>query len=123
MSKSILLVEDDPFLIDIYAKKITKSGFKVQVAENGAKALKILKEKKPDLILLDIVLPEMEGWEVLQKIKDNKATADLKVVVLSNLGQRAEVEKGLKLGAIKYLIKAQHTPSQVVLEIKKILNQ
>ncbi len=122
MSKLILLIEDDPFLIDIYTKKIKNSGFEVQVAENGPNALKILKEKKPDLILLDIVLPEMEGWEVLRRIKEDKATAALKVVVLSNLGQRSEVEKGLKLGAMKYLIKAQHTPSQVVTEIKKILN-
>ena len=122
MSKLILLIEDDPFLIDIYTKKIKNSGFEVQVAENGSTALKILKEKKPDLILLDIVLPEMEGWEVLRRIKEDKATAALKVVVLSNLGQRGEVEKGLKLGAMKYLIKAQHTPSQVVTEIKKILD-
>jgi DNA-binding response OmpR family regulator len=115
------LVEDDPFLIDIYTKKLKSSGFEVKVAENGEKALRCLQEKKPDLLLLDIVLPEMIGWEVLRKIKENPKLKDLKIVVLSNLGQKEEVEKGLKLGATKYLIKAHYTPSEVVQEIKKIL--
>lgn len=119
--KTILLVEDDPFLIDIYAKKLKEAGFKVEVAIDGEEALKKLKEKKPDLLLLDIVLPQIDGWEILQKIKKNKKLEDLKVVILSNLGQKEEIEKGLKLGAEKYLIKAHYTPSQVVEEVKKVL--
>ncbi len=119
--KSILLVEDDPFLIDIYLKKFKTSGFDIESAKSGAAALQILKEKKPDLILLDIVLPEVEGWQVLAQLKKDPKFADLKIVVLSNLGQKEEVEKGLKLGAVKYLIKAQHTPGEVVKAVKKIL--
>jgi len=116
--KKVLLVEDDLFLIDIYKKKLKNSGFEVLTAETGTKAIKMAKEKNPDLILLDVVLPEMEGWAVLKQFKKDKVTS--KVIVLSNLGQKAEVEKGLALGAEKYLIKAQHTPTEVIEEIKKI---
>lgn len=120
--KSILLVEDDPFLIDIYSQKLTKAGFKVEVAKNGKSALESLQKRKPQLVILDIVLPGIEGWEVLRKIKKDRSLANLKVVILSNLGQKEEVEKGLKLGAVKYLIKAHYTPSEVVREIKKVIN-
>ena len=119
MKKNILLVEDDLFLIDIYKRKLEASGFEVKVAETGAKALKMAREEKPDLVLLDIVLPEMAGWEVLEKLK--KEYPPLKIVLLTNLSQREEVEKGLKLGAEKYIIKSQYTPSDVVKEVKKII--
>lgn len=119
--KQILLVEDDPFLIDIYSQKLEKAGFKIEVVKNGENALQVLQKRKPDLLVLDIVLPGIEGWEILRKIKKDPHLSDLKVMVLSNLGQKEEVEKGLKLGADKYLIKAHYTPSEVVKEIKKIL--
>lgn len=123
--KSILLVEDDPFLIDIYSQKFGKAGFKIEVVENGERALRVLKARAPDLLVLDIVLPGMEGWEILRKIKNEKLKMknlkNLKIIVLSNLGQKEEVEKGLRLGADKYLIKAHYTPSEVVKEIEKIL--
>lgn len=119
MKKSILLIEDDPFLIDIYTTKLKEDNFSVEIAENGEEALKKTKEKSPDLVVLDIVLPYVDGWEILKKIKTDPELKKTKVMVLSNLGQRGEVEKGLKLGAIKYLIKAHYTPSQVVEEIKK----
>ena len=118
---TILLVEDDTFLIDIYTTKFRKAGFGVEVAEDGEKALRIIKEKAPDVVLLDIVLPHVDGWELLGKIKESEASKNLKIVVLSNLGQKIEVEKGLQLGATKYLIKSHYTPTQVVEEIKKIL--
>lgn len=116
--KSILLIEDDPFLIDIYTTKFKEAGFNVEVAGGGEEGLRKLNEEKFDLLVLDIVLPKIDGWEILRKIKNKK---DLKVVVLSNLGQKGEVEKGLKLGATKYLIKAHYTPRQVVDEIKEVL--
>ena len=119
--KDILLVEDDPFLIDIYTTKLEQDGFLVKVAKNGQEAFKLLKKKIPDLLILDVVLPQVDGWNVLSEIKENKKWKKIPVVILSNLGQRAEVEKGLKLGAEKYLIKAHYTPSEVVEEIKKIL--
>jgi len=119
--KKILLVEDDPFLIDIYTTKLKDSGFAIQVSADGEEAINKIKEEKPDLVVLDVVLPHVDGWEVLNEIKADKELKNIKVVILSNLGQKEEVEKGLKLGATKYLIKAHYTPSQVVEEIKKAL--
>lgn len=108
-------------LIDIYKTKLTSSGFLVDVASAGDEVLRRLEESKPDLLLLDIVLPQIDGWEILKLIKANPKLKDLKVIILSNLGQKEEVEKGMKLGATKYLIKAHYTPSQTVDEIKKVL--
>ena len=124
--KKILLIEDDPFLIDIYTTKFKEAGFSVEVTRDGEEGLRKLlsNEEKFDLLILDIVLPQIDGWEILRKIKDQKSEIknlkDLKIVVLSNLGQKGEVEKGLKLGATKYLIKAHYAPSEVVKEIKGI---
>ena len=115
--KKILFVEDDPFLIDIYTTKLKEAGFEVKVSTNGQEALEKIKEEQFDLLLLDIVLPQIDGWAILEKIKN----ASLKIIILSNLSQKEEVEKGLKLGATKYLIKAHYTPSEVVEEIKETL--
>lgn len=117
----ILLIEDDPFLTDIYTSKLKKAGFEVDVAPDGGKAFQIVKEKKPSLILLDVVLPQMEGWTILKRIKEDSEMDGMKIIILSNLGQRSEVEKGLQLGADRYLIKSQYTPSEVVAEVKKLL--
>lgn len=123
MEKKILIVEDDPFLIDIYTTKFKEAGFSVEVASDGEEGLRKLlsNEEKFDLLVLDIVLPQIDGWEILKKIKSDQNLKDLKIVVLSNLGQKGEVEKGLKLGATKYLIKAHYAPTEVVKEIKEIL--
>jgi len=119
--KTILLIEDDPFLIDIYTTKLKESGFKVEVATNGEEGIIKAQETKPNLIVLDIVLPQIDGWEILKEIKANPNLKKIPVVILSNLGQKSEVEKGIKLGAAKYLIKAHFTPSEVIEEIKKVL--
>jgi DNA-binding response OmpR family regulator len=123
--KKILLVEDDPFLIDIYQKKLKDSGFKVEVAKDGERALEILKEKNFDLMLLDIVLPKIDGWKILEEIKEmkkeKKDLEKMKIVIWSNLGEKEDIKKGLSLGATSYLIKANFTPSEVVREIEKLL--
>ena len=132
--KKILLVEDDPFLIDIYTTRLKESGFKLEIADNGEEALKKIRKKNaanfeknkkknlwPDVLILDIVLSRIDGWQVLQEIKKDEKLKDLKIIVFTNLGQKEEVEKGLRLGATKYLIKAHYTPSELVEEIKKIL--
>ena len=119
--KTILLVEDDPFLIDIYTTKLKEKGFSVEVAEDGAECLRKIKETLPDLLLLDIVLPSLNGWEILRKIKSDDKLKNLKVVILSNLGEKEEIEKGIKFGVSKYLVKAHYTPSEVVEEIEKII--
>lgn len=119
--KSILLVEDDPFMVDIYTTKLKKAGFSVEVASNGKGGLESIEKEKPDLVLLDIVLPEGTGFELLKQIKSSPKFKKIPVIILSNLGQKAEVEEGLRLGAVKYLIKAHFTPSEVVEEIMVIL--
>jgi DNA-binding response OmpR family regulator len=119
--KNILIVEDDKFIADIYKRKFNQEGFGVEIAKDGLKALKIIREKKPDLLLLDIILPDFNGWQILRQIKEDQKLKDLKVVILSNLEQRKDIEKGIKLGAQAYLIKAHYTPSEVVKEIKKII--
>lgn len=121
--KSILLVEDDPFLIDIYSTKLKEAGFSVKIAIDGKEALKKVKKDIPDLLILDIVLPNFNGWEILRKIERDDQLKALKVIILSNLGEKEEIEKGLKLGAARYLVKAHYTPSEVVEEVKKILNK
>jgi CheY-like chemotaxis protein len=121
--KSILLVEDDLFVIDIYKTKFKEVGFDIDIAENGEEALSKLKEKKPALLILDIVLPNIDGWDLLRKIRNEPNLQDLKVVVLSNLSSKGEVEKGSELGVIKYFIKANFTPSEIVNEIQKILKE
>lgn len=119
--KKIVLVEDDPLLIDVYTTKFKESGLEVIVADEGSKALRAIEKEKPSLVILDIVLPQTDGWDILQTIKADEKFKEVKVVVLSNLGQREEVEKGLAMGADRYLIKAHYTPSQVVEEIKKLI--
>lgn len=127
--EKILVVEDDPFLADIYQAKLKQSGYQVDFAATGEDGLLALEEKKFDILLLDIVLPKMDGWEVLSKIKIDRENGanpnldNLKIIILSNLGQKEEIRKGLDLGADGFMIKAHFTPSQVVEEIKKIFNQ
>jgi DNA-binding response OmpR family regulator len=120
-AKKIIIVEDDPYILDIYVTKLEEAGFSVDIAENGKKALKKVKEEKPDLLLLDIMLPDIDGWKLFEKITSEPHLEDLKVIVLSNLDQRAPRERSLRLGVIKHFIKSNYTPSEIVEEIKKIL--
>lgn len=122
MSQRILLVEDDPFLVDIYKSKLNESGFEVVVARDGEEALRKFSENELHLVILDIVLPRMDGWEVLRMIKEQSDSKKIPVLIFSNLGQKAEIEKGFGLGATEYLIKAHYTPSEVVKKIKNILS-
>jgi DNA-binding response OmpR family regulator len=100
--KKILIIEDDPFLSEMYAAKFTEDGFKTEVAINGKQGLAKVKDIHPSLILLDIVLPKMDGFEILKKIKEDEILKEIPVILLTNLGQKSEVEKGLALGAEEY---------------------
>lgn len=117
----ILLVEDDEFLAELYATKLNLEGFEVALAVDGEKGLKMIKEKKPDLILLDIILPKMDGFEILKKVRADKDLKNIPIILLTNLSQKDEVKKGLELGANDYLIKAHFMPSEVVKKIKQAL--
>lgn len=118
--KKIILVEDDPFLIDIYSTKLNESGFEVSLVKDGEDVLELSKKIKPDVIILDIVLPHIDGWQILKLLKSEETLKMSKIIILSNLSQKEEVEKGISLGADKYLIKSDYTPTQVVEEIKKV---
>ena len=119
----ILLIEDDPFLSSMYSTKFEMENFAVFAAEDGEKGLKMAFEEKPDIILLDILMPKMNGFEVLEKLKANQSTEAIPVILLTNLNQKDEIEKGMSLGANDYLIKAHFMPSEVVDKIKKVINK
>ncbi|MDP2830598.1 MAG: response regulator [bacterium] len=121
--KKILLIEDDSFLISMYTTKFELENFEVVAAEDGEKGLGLAAEEKPDIILLDILLPKMNGFEVLKELKNNKETNQIPVILLTNLSQKNEIEQGLALGAQDYLIKAHFMPSEVMDKIKKVLNK
>ena len=117
----ILIIEDDRFLRELIARKLKNEGYEVLEAVEGEEGLRRIKEEKPDLILLDLILPGIDGFEVLAKAKEDPDTAQIPVIILSNLGQREEIEKGLRLGAIDYLIKAHFTPGEIIEKIKNII--
>jgi DNA-binding response OmpR family regulator len=119
----VLLVEDDSFLSNIYKTKFELEGFKVTTAEDGVLGLEQAKKKKPDIILLDILLPKMDGFMVLEKLKADSITATIPVILLTNLGQKDDVDKGLKLGAVDYLIKAHFKPSETVDKVYEALKK
>jgi len=119
----ILLIEDDTFLVEMYTTKFELEGFGVISAEDGIKGLEMVKKEEPDIILLDILMPKMDGFAVLDALKKDKATANIPVVLLTNLGQKEDVKKGFEKGAVGYLIKAHFMPSEVVEKIKKILKE
>jgi DNA-binding response OmpR family regulator len=120
---SVLLIEDDTFLSGMYVKKLTLEGFDVQLATDGEEGLRQAKAVEPDIVLLDIVLPKMDGFKVLEGIKKDPAAKHIPVILLTNLGQKDDVDKGLSLGAADYLIKAHFMPSEVVAKVKTIVSQ
>lgn len=117
MTQNILIIEDDGFLRGLLKKKLNSFGFNVSEAVDGDKGIKKIKEEKPDLVLLDLLLPTTDGFEVLAKIKEDPAVSSIPVIVLSNLGQKEDIDKCLSLGATDYLIKAQSTPDDIVAKV------
>lgn len=110
----ILIVEDDKSIRELYALKLEKSGFDVSTAEDGGKGLDTAKKVIPDIILLDVMMPVMNGFEVLKELKKDKNLAETPVIILSNFGEVDQMTQGFVVGATDYLIKAEHTPSDVV---------
>lgn len=119
----ILIIEDDSFISDMYKIKLESEGFEVSVAADGVQGLEAAGKENPDLILLDIVMPKMDGFTVLQNLKEKPEVQNIPVIMLTNLGQKDSVEKGLKLGAADYIIKAHFTPLEVVDKVKAFLNK
>ena len=121
MAKRILIVEDDRFLRELIVKKLDNEGYDALEAVDGEQGLQKTKEEKPDLILLDLILPGIDGFEVLALKKDDASVSGIPVIILSNLGQKEDVEKGLGLGAVDYLIKAHFTPGEIIEKVHNIL--
>lgn len=121
MAKRILIVEDDRFLRELIVKKLANEGYEAIEAVDGEQGLQKTKEEKPDIILLDLILPGIDGFEVLALKKDDPSISGIPVIILSNLGQKEDVEKGLALGAVDYLIKAHFTPGEIIEKVRNIL--
>jgi two-component system phosphate regulon response regulator PhoB len=120
-AKRILVVEDEPALADIYQTRLAMDGFDVSVASDGISGFAAAIQTHPDLILLDVMLPGKDGFAVLQDLKLNLATEHIPVIILSNLGQDYEIVRGKKLGAARFLTKANLTPNQVSVQVKAVL--
>ena len=119
--KKILIVEDDNFLRKLVLRKLSSEGYDVSEALDGEQGVKKAQTENPDLILLDLILPGIDGFEVLAQIKNNKETSLIPVIILSNLGQKEDIEKGFNLGAVDYLIKAHFTPNEIIEKVNALL--
>ncbi len=120
MKKNILIIEDDDFFRELLRKKLS-SEFTILEAVDGEKGVKAIKEKKPDLVLLDLLLPNVDGFGVLSQTKADSTVAAIPIIILSNLGQQEDIERAIKLGAKDFLIKSQFDIDQVIEKIKNIL--
>ncbi len=118
---SVLIVEDDKFLIDLLIMQLSKQKFKAYHAKDGEEAIKIATEKQPNLILLDIILPGMNGFEIIEQLKKSEATKDIPVIFMSNLGDKEDIEKGKALGAKDFIVKANFSLDEIMEKIKEEL--
>lgn len=122
MKKTILIVEDDMFLRDIIEKKLVSEGFETKSVIDIYEAERVLREKGADLILLDLLLPGAEGYELLSRLKNDQKRKNIPVIVFSNLSNEEDKQRAFRAGAFDFLVKAEHTPDTIVQKIKKALN-
>ncbi|KPJ85617.1 hypothetical protein AMJ57_02570 [Parcubacteria bacterium SG8_24] len=115
----VLVVDDDPLYLDAYSLKFEKAGFEVIRAEDGEECLEAVKRDKPSVIVLDILMPKMGGLEALNILKNDPETKRIPVVISSALDEKTDIEKGLALGAERYIVKVEMTPTEIVEEVKK----
>ncbi len=123
MDKKILLIEDDESISFLYKRQLDQAGLSTDAYLTGQEGLSAASQKKYDIILLDIMLPDINGLDILKKLKENEATKNISVIFLTNLGQEEIIKQGLTLGAIGYLIKASFTPDQMVEEVKLLIKE
>lgn len=118
----ILLIEDDPLMIRMYQRKLLNDGYEVETAVNGEEGLVKIRSFRPDMILLDIMMPKLNGLQVLERVKADPTIAKIPIILLTNVGGTQEdIEKGLELGAVAYLVKSYYRPDEVVAKIKEVL--
>jgi len=119
--KKILLIEDDGFIAQMYGFKFKDTPYEFLVTTSGEEGWEIIKNQKPDVILLDIILPGIDGFELLTRIKNDPELESIPVLLLTNLGQQDNIQKGMALGASDYIIKAHYTPQEVVDKVESFL--
>lgn len=117
----ILIIDDDPFLSGMYASRLVTEGFTVLVAPDGIAGLEIAKKEKPDAILLDVLMPKLDGFETLKRLKTDSSLKSIPVLMLTSLGQKDDIDRGLNEGAADYLLKTQTLPVDAAQKIKKVL--
>ena len=123
IKNNIVLIEDEEMLANMYETKFKTEGYDIRKALDGESGLKLVEEDKPDLILLDIIMPKLDGFSVLKKLKASDKSKDIPVILLTNLGQDEDIKKGQSLGAVGYLVKANLTPAEVVAKVKDFLKK
>jgi len=119
MPKKVLIIEDEEIMIDLLQRKLTQEGYEVSVARDGEEGLEVMREVKPDLILLDIIMPRMGGFGVMEEMAKDKELKKIPVIVISNSGQPVELDRAQKLGAKDWLIKTEFDPQEVLGKVVK----
>jgi DNA-binding response OmpR family regulator len=122
-AKRIIIVEDDTMISEIYQRKFTESGFQVFPAYSGDEAVKVAKKEPADIMILDIIMPKMDGFQVIDAVRNKLKNKDIKIFIFSNLSQREDQEKAQKLGADGFIVKAEYSPSELVKEVNRLFNQ
>lgn len=122
--KTILIADDDKFLLDMYAQKFSERGYQVESFFNGTEVLERLgRGAVPEALLIDVIMPELDGLSLVKQIKERQLAPKAVVIILSNLGQKDDVDQGLAAGVDGYIIKANSTPSEVVARVEEIIHQ
>ena len=119
MAKKILIIEDEKIICDLLERKLTREGYSVVIATNGIDGLIKMREDRPDIVLLDIIMPKMGGFEVMEEMNKDETLKDIPVIVVSNSGQPVEIDRIKKMGAKDWLIKTEFDPQEVLDKVKK----
>jgi len=119
MAKKILIIEDEELMYNLLERKLTADGYKITVAKDGIEGMEMMKKEKPDLILLDIVMPKKNGFEVMEEMQKEKELRGIPIIVISNSGQPVEIDKARELGAKDWLIKTEFDPQEVIEKVRK----
>lgn len=119
----VAIVEDDPMISEIYEKKFTDAGFDVSAVTSGEQVLDLALQEKVDVILLDLIMPKMDGFEVIRRLRDGSYNPNIKIIVTSNLSSHEDQDKAMKLGANGFVAKSDYSPSELVAQVKRLINQ
>lgn len=108
-------------IVEMYKMRLEEEGFEVLITDRGSEALEWAMSRRPEVVLLDIILPEVDGFSILQNLKNSQETKDIPVLLLTNLGQESDQEKGRQMGVTDYFVKSQHTPADIIQKINSII--